>query len=132
LRVALHRLREALRDGDGSDPVPRRGGMVALAPHIDIDVMTFEKLAAGSVDDRRAAIDLYCGDVADVQLAYDDVAAPLRRRLAALWRQVAREALEDPALSRVRVVRIATVAASGADLDPEVAELLATAERHLR
>jgi hypothetical protein len=144
LRVALHRLRSALRDGagegvgseaDGSapaDPVTRRGGIVALAPHVDVDVATFEKLAAGSIDDRRAAIDVYEGEVARVQLAYDDVAAPLRRRLAATWRQTAREALADPGLARARIVRIATVAASSAEEDPEMADLLAVAERRMR
>jgi len=134
LRVALHRLRSALRAGGddgppGPDPVPRSGDTVALASHVDVDVAVFERLAAGNVDDRRAALDLYAGEVAQVQLAYHDVAAPLRRRLAATWRQIAREALEDPGLSRTRVVRIATIAASGAEDDPEVADLLARAER---
>jgi len=146
LRVALHRLRSALRGdggggggggGGGRGPeaeqlVSRRGDIVALTPRVEVDAITFEKLAVGTAEDRRAALDLYQGDVAGVQLAYHDVAAPLRRRLAATWRQTAREALEDPGLSRGRVVRIATVAASGADDDPEMAELLAEAERRLR
>jgi hypothetical protein len=141
LRVALHRLRSALRPtGDDpavrddpvpGDPVLRRGGTVALASHVEVDVAVFERLASGSAEDRRAGLDLYAGDVAQVQLAYHDIAAPLRRRLAATWRHIADEALDDPQLARARIVRIATVAASGAGDDPALADLLARAERRL-
>jgi hypothetical protein len=142
LRVALHRLRRALRGagggggGDGradgrADPVQRRGATVALAPHVDVDALAFEKLAAQGGDERDAALDLYGGDVAHVQLAYDDVAAPLRRRLARLWRQLAGEALADPRTSRARALGIAAVARPGAEVDPDLDELRRAAEARL-
>jgi tetratricopeptide (TPR) repeat protein len=138
LRVALHRLRGLLRRGANGhgdalhDPIQRRGDLVALAPHVDTDTVQFEKLATGTDEDRRASIDLYRGDVAHVQLAYDDAAAPLRRRLAMIWRETARHALDDPDLSRARVARIAAIASHGASTDPELAELLRIAEHRRR
>jgi len=111
--------------------VQRRGELVTLAPTIEVDAITFEKLAAGSAADRRLALDMYRADVADVQLAYDEVAMPLRRRLATVWRDLAREALADPVPARGAVLRIAAVASRGAATDPELAAILASAERHL-
>lgn len=131
LRVGLHRLRRHLRPGPeaDADPLPRQRGLVVLAPSIDVDTMRFEKLAAGSPRDRRAALALYVGDVAWSQLAYDDVAAGLRRRLATTWRDIAGEALADPALPPPIAARIAEVARREAATDPALADLLARAER---
>lgn len=127
LRVGLHRLRRHLRTSPEDDPLPRRSGLVTLAPSIDVDTMRFEKLAAGSTADRRAAIDLYADDVAWSQLAYDDVAAPLRRRLAMIWREIAGEALADPTLPERTVAHIAHVARREAPADPALAALLGRA-----
>ena len=130
LRVALHRLRRALGD-DGPDLVVRRGDVVALSPDIEVDAVEFERLAAGGLGERHAALALYRADVCAVQLAYDDAVAPLRRRLAATWRALAAEALAAPDLPQHLVHRIAEVGASGASLDPEVAHLLALAEERV-
>jgi hypothetical protein len=127
LRVTLHRLRRAL--GDDIDPLQRQGEMVALAPSVELDTMRFEKLAAGGEKDRRLAVEAYGGDVAWVQLAYDDVAAPLRRRLAVIWREIASQALADPGLPRSTVAHIATVARRDAETDPELADLYRAADR---
>jgi hypothetical protein len=131
LRVALHRLRRALsaagadeadRPGqdvaDGTeDPVRRRGDLVGLAPSVEVDAIEFERLACGDSADRATALALYRSGVAEVQLAYDDVAAPLRRRLATLWRRLARQALGDARVPQATAVRIAAVAAAGGALD---------------
>jgi hypothetical protein len=130
LRLTLHRLRRALRDD--IDPLQRRGEIVALAPSVDLDTTRFEKLAAGNLDDRRRAVEVYGGAVAWGQLAYDDVAVPLRRRLAGLWLGVSSRALADPALPRATVAHIATVARRDAATDPEFADLYSAAERRLR
>jgi hypothetical protein len=135
LRVALHRLRRALQPAAGvgcDDPVERRGELVALSPAVEVDAVEFERLAAGGPADRAAALVLYRGDVAHAQLAYDDVAVPLRRQLAARWRRLAHEVLADPRLARDHAARIAGVAATSGDPhDPEVEALLRSAESQL-
>lgn len=143
LRVALHRVRQALSSGEttgGADPVERRGDLVGLAPWVRIDAFEFERLARGDTTDQAAALDLYRAGVADVQLAYDDVAAPLRRRLDALWRRLARRALTDVGLASDTAARIAAIAATAAaatasgddpQSDHELTDLARTAEAHL-
>jgi len=142
LRVALHRLRRALggeRDS-ADDPVERRGDLVGLASTVTVDALEFERLARGGPLDRAAALDLYRGGVAEVQLAYDDVALPLRRRLDGRWRRIARRALDDVGLApetaaRIAAVAVATAAATATPDDPdgdhELIELARAAEAHL-
>ena len=101
---------------------------MALAPEVEVDAVRFEQLAAGGEGERRAALALYGLMSVRVQLAYDDAVAPLRRRLAATWRALADEALAAPDLPQHLIHRIAEVSASGAGLDPELAQLAATAE----
>ncbi|MEJ7585320.1 MAG: hypothetical protein WKF43_14845 [Acidimicrobiales bacterium] len=127
LRVALHRLRRVFGT-DGADLVLRRGDVVAFAPELDVDAVRFEQLASGGEGERRTALALYWAEVCQVQLAYDDAVAPLRRRLAATWRALATEALAASDLPVHLVRRIAEVGAAGASLDPELADLLAVAE----
>jgi len=133
LRVALHRLRRALTaagagadeaDGAGGeaadgteDPIRRRGDLVGLAPSVEVDTVEFERLACGDAADRAVALALYRSGVAEVQLAYDDLAAPLRRRLATLWRRLARQALGDARVPQATAARIAAVASAGNALD---------------
>jgi hypothetical protein len=139
LRVALHRLRRALRPAaggrtgrtTGDDPVSRRGDLVALSPSVDVDVVEFEALASGDRADRGRALALYRGDVAHAQLAYDDVAEPLRRRQAAVWRRLARETLADLRLAHEHAWRIAAIASAGGTADGELAALADAAEAHL-
>ena len=135
LRVALHRLRKVLRAPDADrddDPLPRRGDLVVLSPSVEVDAVRFEKLATGSWVDRMNALDLYHGAVAEAQLAYDDTAAPLRRRLAALWRELATEALARSQLTRTTAVHLAAVASRSASTDPDAAEILRGAESRIR
>jgi DNA-binding SARP family transcriptional activator len=127
----LHRLRRSLRDD--VDPLQRRGEIVALAPSVDLDTTRFEKLATGTLNDRRQAVEVYAGAVAWGQLAYDDVAVPLRRRLAKLWLGISSQVLvADAGLPRATIAHIATVARRDAATDPELADLCRAAERRLR
>lgn len=102
----------------------RRGDAVAFAPGVDVDVIRFEQLAGGDEGQRRAALALYRADLGSVQLAYDDAVMPLRRRLAKTWRSLAAEALRSADLPQHLIRRIAEVGASGASLDPELADLV--------
>jgi tetratricopeptide (TPR) repeat protein len=133
LRVVLHRLRRTMDDGQGGDAVVRRGNLVVLSPNVAVDVTGFERLATSDdPDDRRAALEIYQSEVAGMQLAYDDVAAPLRRRLVAVWRALVAEALDDPRLPADTVNHVLAVARRGADADTALADICRRAEERLR
>jgi hypothetical protein len=67
-----------------------------------------------------------------VQLAYDEVAAPLRRRLAARWRRLALRAIDDVGTSDTTIARIAEVlAGADHDLDPDFKVLTDRVEARL-
>jgi hypothetical protein len=74
---------------------------------------------------------MWQGDVARGQLAYDDIAGPLRRRLGAIWQDTARDVLAGTGCPRSTARHIAAVAARGAESDPELADLARVAERRL-
>jgi len=94
LKSAIHRLRQALDLGP-DELVRRDGDVVRLVPDPgwSVDLHEFHRLAAGTPDQRLAALRLVGGVLCGAQFPYDDVLAEERAVLEARWTALAEELL---------------------------------------
>jgi hypothetical protein len=107
LAAVLHRLRQRL--GLAPDELVRRTrhGIELVDTGWDIDVWRFAKLARGSADERREAIDLYGADLVARQFAYDDQLEEHRVRLRDRWLEVVQSLVDDHELSEIDALTLA-------------------------
>lgn len=85
LKVATHRLREALDLPPGSFVVADRRGVVLDVAGWRVDLWEFRDLAAGDTAARLQAFAMYTGDLSFRQLAYDDPVSELRDEVRDEW-----------------------------------------------
>jgi len=92
LKSAIHRLRQAL-DLAPDELVQRDGDVVRLVPHPrwSVDLHEFHRLAAGTPQERLAALRMVGGVLCNAQFPYDDVLSEERAVLEARWTALAAE-----------------------------------------
>jgi hypothetical protein len=92
LKSAIHRLRQALDLAPG-ELVQRDGDVVRLVPHPrwSVDLHVFHRLAAGTPQERLAALRMVGGVLCNAQFPYDDVLSEERAVLEARWTALAAE-----------------------------------------
>jgi hypothetical protein len=107
LAAVLHRLRQRL--GLSPDELVRRTrhGIELVDTGWDIDVWRFEKMARGSADERREALELYGADLVARQFAYDDQLEEHRIRLRDRWLDTVRSLVDDRELSESEALVLA-------------------------
>lgn len=95
LKVATHRLREAIEVPPGTFIAADRGGIALDVPGWRVDLWEFRDLAAGDTAGRLRAFSMYQGDLCFRQLAYDDTVTELRDMLRDEWLALGTELVVD-------------------------------------
>ena len=103
LKSAHHRLRQALA-ASAEELVHRDGDVwsIAAEPHWSVDLRLFRSLAAGSPQERLAALRLPEGLLWQVEFPYDEALAEQRAPLEVLWLQLADELVRAGAVTRAQ------------------------------
>lgn len=105
LKVATHRLREALDLPPGEFVVADRRGVALDVAAWRVDLWGFRDLAPGDTTARLRAFGMYTGDIAFRQLAYDDAVADLRDDVREEWLSLGAELVASGELDAATVAK---------------------------